>query len=86
VCACVCVSASVCGCVWGCARERERVYVCVCLCTGLTADAESVVVMATLADTFAALADNISVEPQLKPYHPNQRIIVPYSFVVEKIA
>jgi hypothetical protein len=56
------------------------------MCTGLTEDAESVVVMATLADTFAALADNISVEPQLKPYHPNQRIIVPYSFVVEKIA
>ena len=67
-------------------RERERVYMCVCMCTGLTEDAESVVVMATLADTFAALADNISVEPQLKPYHPNQRIIVPYSFVVEKIA
>ena len=41
------------------------------------AAAEMVVVIATLAAKLAAPTEIIRVEPQLNPYQPNQRIIVP---------
>src|SRR6056300_189167 len=48
------------------------------------AAAERVVVIATLPARLAALAEIMRVEPQLKPYQPNQRMKVPRAHMVEE--
>ena len=45
-------------------------------------EAARVVVIATFAATLAALAESIRVDPQLNPYHPNQRMRVPSAIIV----